>query len=269
MGDWPGNIVAGNIVNAWAGITASASAHVKGAWTELSYNVAPGEVVGMEIFVEYGVANYQYLIDIGIGPAGSEKVIFSNLTKSATTMSTIAGPKLFVPIRIPAGTRIAARMQCNGTGSKTATLTFHLFCAGFESSSPGNSVVCYGANLATTRGVSIDPGAVINTLGAWHEITASCAALKGVAFGYGNQLNVARTWCQWWFEMGIGAAGSEKVVLTGCRLCADNGPNYLYPQCSMFYPVSIPAGSRLAIRAQCNITDATDRLYDAFIYGLL
>jgi len=34
------------------------------------------------------------------------------------------------------------------------------------------------------------------------------------------------------------------------------------------FPVAIPSGSRIAARAQCNISDATDRLFDVAVYGV-
>ena len=41
------------------------------------------------------------------------------------------------------------------------------------------------------------------------------------------------------------------------------------PRAQMWYPVSIPAGSRVAARARAGTTDATDRTFDLILYALV
>jgi len=91
--------------------------------------------------------------------------------------------------------------------------------------------------------------------------------------------NTAPSNATWMVDIGQGAAGSEIGVggtsaTTGLvdlpfRLAWDAtstagafGP-YFGP-----LPVSIPAGTRLAARAKCSITDATDRQITVALYGL-
>jgi hypothetical protein len=103
-------------------LTASASANVKGAYTELIAATAKRSVcMIVHLGIVPTVAIY-YLVDIAIGAAASEVVIVPDLhvwhSNSQTTPITI-------PIMIPPGTRISARCQAS-TGSKTIQIAISL-----------------------------------------------------------------------------------------------------------------------------------------------
>jgi hypothetical protein len=68
-------------------------------------------------------------------------------------------------------------------------------------------------------------------------------------------------------DIGVGSAGSEQVLLGDMDLSASAGSDSIGPM-AIGVPVRIPAGTRLAVRAQSNITDATDRLFDAMLLGV-
>lgn len=99
----------------WGGPDPGASANTKGAWDEL---VAATTIdwKAMLIDIEQNSAamgDDNWLIDIGIGGAGSEKVKIPNLRASAGATKDQMMPSVIGPIKvdIPRGTRIVDRSQ--------------------------------------------------------------------------------------------------------------------------------------------------------------
>jgi hypothetical protein len=104
-------------------ITASGSTNTKGSYSEL---VAATSRDYMGFFIGTTGASAttkHHLLDIAIGAAGSEVVILSNLYILTTAMWS-AVPTFFLPINIPAGTRISARVQ-SATASSAFGLTLY------------------------------------------------------------------------------------------------------------------------------------------------
>lgn len=277
MADWP--MVADTGRAAGAGQVAATSTSVniqtgtsnntKGSWVQL---VASSAVDADWIALEFGlfenVAGVDYLFDIGIGGAGSETVLIDNI--AVGTRGTFVTPAMpLLPVSIPAGTRISARCQAsNASVSGRATkLAVGLFDSGFAQSSALSRVVTMGANTADSGGVSIDPGAVANTKGSWTEISSSVAtSSRWLLAAFANQANSARTTCSWLVDIGLGAAASEQVLIPDLLVTALASSTTFPALVSL--PCSLPAGERLSVRAQCDITDATDRLFDFVAYGV-
>jgi hypothetical protein len=91
--------------------------------------------------------------------------------------------------------------------------------------------------------------------------------IQGFALNFGNRVNTARTSCFWLVDFAIGGAGSEKIVIPDFLVRGHVSSDDVYPMWSPFMPMAIPAGTRIAARAQCSITDATDRLIEVMMYG--
>ena len=103
-------------------IAAPASAHTKGNWVQLVASTAK-RVVAMTLSAHaVGTTQLRFLVDIGVGGAGSEVVVLPNIYvkigASYTRDGQNFGPLL---VDIPAGSRIAARCQC-ATASKDFAL---------------------------------------------------------------------------------------------------------------------------------------------------
>lgn len=247
-------------------ITASATPNTKGAYAQMVASTARHATGIVIIANRHGDANVDYLIDIAAGGAGSEQVILSNLLSTNGPGGDAFGGWWYFPLAIPAGTRISARCQSTGA-SADVRVTAHLVGAQMQIA-PLSKVTTYGANTADSGGTSIDPGASANTKGAWTQLTASSAALAGFALAFGTQANTTRTRCTWLIDIGIGGAGSEQVLLADLLLSTDTSSDNMAPGATPFLPLSIPAGTRIAARAACSITDATDRLFDLVLYGV-
>jgi hypothetical protein len=97
-------------------MTLPAAINTKGAWTEITAATSASIrwlvplVVGNSTDTAW-VANHRGLIDIGVGGSGSEAVIVPDVGFGAFNNEAILHFPVTVPVRIPAGTRLAARYQ--------------------------------------------------------------------------------------------------------------------------------------------------------------
>jgi hypothetical protein len=95
-------------------VTASATANVKGSYAALTASTAH-DYSGVVLCIDpLAAGTVNYLVDFAIGASGSEMVIAPNMSVS------VISSRLFLPIAIPAGTRVAARCQ-----SSTLSDTLH------------------------------------------------------------------------------------------------------------------------------------------------
>ena len=275
MASWPAVYDSGRWETSGAATAASDGATVtagalntKGSWAELAAATA---LAGDLLIVQPGAcsAAADYLVDIGIGAAGSEQTIVSNLLICAGKgPGAWFGCPIVLPISIPAGTRLAARAQAT-TASATLTLIAHALARGWLDGAPLSRVATYGAATADSGGTSIDPGGSANTKGAWTQLaSATSADHRALLLALGNQANTVRTAGSWLVDIGIGAAGSEQTIVSNLFIRGDSSNDCVSTAMTLPLPIAIPAGTRLAVRAQSDITNATDRLFDAVLYGV-
>lgn len=245
-------------------VTASGSANTKGSYAELIAAVSV-EVVALDINLRMTTTNADSLIDIAVGAAGSEQDIISNVLVGGR--QGIRTDKMWVPIRIPNGTRISARIQ-SSTGSSAISVGIVVWGQSFPPSSPLGRITTYGADTIDSGGVSVDPGAVANTKGAYSEVVASTGnEIKMLWMSVGEQANIARTGGDWAFDIAVGAGTSEQIVVPDLLSRLVSTTDSFHGRVYGPYPVQIPSGTRLAVRAQSSVTDATDRLVDVVLYG--
>jgi len=274
MGDWQTkgtaqqfSMVGNDILARPKPVYPSLTANTKGFWVELG--TADIDASAVMIMIPEGYGGTDYLVDIGIGPAGSEQVFIANLNISVGSSSY--GDKVSfcsrLPVPIQSGTRIASRVQGTGTSSSRYVRVGVILEANGQAA--GGRVVTIGAATADSGGVIIDPGAVDNTKGAWTEIVAASPAdLKAMIIGFGTAANTAMTNCTWLVDIGIGGAGSEQVLIPNIALAAHDYPDAVFPTHTPCFEVNIPISTRIAVRAACTIVDATDRKFDIVLYGI-
>lgn len=242
-------------------VTGHASTHTKSTWQELEASV-PFDCCG--ILLDFRNANsgpVDFLMDIGFGAAASEAAVLSNIMMSEGV--TFNKVPLVIPLCIPAGTRLSARIQ-QSTGAKGMHLGMQLIAGsgGYQRSAT------WGANTGDSGGVSIDPGASINTKSGWFEVVASAGFdVKFIIVSFGNRANAAETTAAYLLDIGVGAALSEAVLIPNLSFIVDTATDAPTPGILAF-PVSIPAGSRVAVRVMSSTNDATDRLKDVSIVAL-
>lgn len=246
-------------------ITASGTANAKGSYTEITSSTAfdcDGFFLAWNhSFSEFSA--FSFLIDLAIGAAASEQIIVPDLPSQNRT-----GGIVFIPMNIPSGTRVAARCQAS-SGSVTVAIALYLRRGVSESPGSVAFVKSYGATTANSGAITVDPGATPDTEGAYAEITsATDVPLKGFMVMTGSRNNGGPTSCRWLVDIAIGAASSEKVIVADLRVSVLSNRDAFGPHYSNIFWIPIPSGTRIAARALCDITDATDRLLDLAIIGL-
>lgn len=247
-------------------VTTGGSAHTKGSWAEITASTPIN--ADAVIVVLRGASGADTLTDIAVGASGSETVIFENLYHGNGTSPSIGhGATYTIPVSIPAGTRISARSQGHAA-SQNLKVDLYLMKGGAAFPSARGRVTAYGANTADSGGTLVDPGATANTKGAYKEISASTAnpvAAMIAAFPLVGDATGANA--DYLVDVAVGAAGSEVVVIGDFHFASCSTGNAHHPIATPTFQVSIPAGTRIAVRAQCSISTA-DRDIDVIIYGI-
>lgn len=246
-------------------VTGSVSAHVKGSYFQL---IAATSFQAKGLFLSFtnGQAGHDFLVDIAIGGAGSEQIIIANLLVSQTALNTDV--YYFFPVEIPAGSRISARLQSTTT-SGSQRVSGLLLGGGMAQVEGWSGVETLGADTSDSGGTSIDPGGTINTKGSYVQVTAACGhEIRGLSIGIGHGQNGIRSNANFLVDIAIGGAGSEQVIVPNVALHSTAGSDMILPLSYNFIPIRIPSGSRIAVRAQCDINDAADRLFDVVLYGV-
>lgn len=225
-----------------ADFVADATPHTKGGWIEIDASTAR-DVCGIWLAPDnsIGVSNTLcgMLLDIGIGGAGSEVAIVSNVSWGNYGL----GVPQYLPIHIPAGTRVAARIQ--------ATVTVDVFAPVV--------VLCFADRLGSFRGYSIADTIGVNTAtslpttgdltdNAWDEAVASTAQdYRALSVHFALPDNAA-TGGNFGVDIGVGAGGAEQVLGSWIVLVTSSSEIIQAVLGPPFIECDIPAGSRLAIR---------------------
>jgi len=227
-------------ISALVTITANTNANTKGPWTQVI--AATSENSSMLYLSPTNLAvtatNTASLLDIAIGPAGSETAILQNIAIGGT-----GNIRIQVPIKIPSGTRISARMQSVVPGGKTAQLQLITIDAGDYDITP-TSVDVIGGDTSTSQGISFS-----GSSGTWIQAIASTTrAYRAVGLVLSNNTNDSANIVLSRFDLGVGASGSE--IVFGNMRWTSNVNEFTATEVPFYstYGRNIPAGSRLAVR---------------------
>lgn len=241
------------------GPTTSGSSNTKGSWTELI--AATPFAAGFAIVQIQAGSTAGYLVDIGIGGSGSEQIIIADL--QLTQRNAICKSYEF-PVFIPAGTRIAARAQDDTGLGVVVPVKITLLGSALPCSTVG-MVSSYGAT-ASSKGTNVDPGAVAHTKSSWVEIAAATNRQHNwmVLSVVAGDNSVAASGF-WLLDIGIGAGGSEQVLVSDLVIGMDSAQDW--ETFILTLPLSVPVGSRLSVRAQALRTTDGDRDLYVKLYG--
>jgi hypothetical protein len=245
--------------------------NTKGAWTELVAS-APFDI-GMFIMNVTATWTYgDFLFDIAIGASGSEIVLVSNLSYCQAGSSWWSNSAQYIiPIMIPAGTRISARVQ--GTVLAAGPLNWlkmstQLFPANQFLSQQFSQSETLGALTASSNGTEVDPGTSANTKGAWTELVAATTIpIKAFHFSLSSGADLFKTSCYWAVDIGVGAESSEIAIVSDYCIALWASSYQMHPQTSPLLPIEIPLGSRVSARCKCTITTAGDRYMHVSVVG--
>lgn len=232
-------------------VQADASANTKGAWVEAIASTANATNL-LTIYAATSASGTDTgcLLDVAIGPSGSEQIIVNNVA-----IGFSPGTNWSFPMSIPPGTRIALRLQ-HVTGSTNVAVRTTLTLLGDGTT---KAVDTYGATTATSRGTNLP------TSNTYVQLTASTTqpyrAVVMVATGGGLAAfaNENST-----YTLGIGGAGSEVDLFSATVV--SNSSEFVTYVAGLSVPIYlgyIPDGSRLAVK------QSVGRTYrDVILYGI-
>ena len=233
-----GHSVGGGLGTGTPGTTVTSGAiNTKGSWTQITASCPIDTCfVGVAMTSPGGTLGLVQSMDIGIGPSGSEVILIADLLLESTVMFQ----QFLLPLTIPSGVRISARTQA-ATASSVARIWLQLFDGSFDAEGVAGCDT-YGFNSSTSEGTSVTLGN--NSKGSYAEITPSTTNdYCGICLGL--QANPANG--HYSSDLAIGPSGSETIIIPDIYFssAASGGIHWCM---SNFYPVGIPAGSRLAFR---------------------
>jgi hypothetical protein len=230
-----------------AQLTAPGSTNTKSAWSQFVASSA-GDCCALYLKgIVGGAVAHRVSIDIGFGGAGSEVVVVADLFFSTGNYGSAAYTTIsqLIPLNIPAGTRVAARYQSDNTGMNVY-LGADLFDGGFTQSSGAAGIDALGFTAATTASTSVTAG-TSGSKGSYAQVIASTAVdYAGLMIEFDGSGTTA-TFNNFW-DIAVGGAGSEAVIIPNYYIRAEVAETIYSPGLSPFFPVNIPAGSRLAAR---------------------
>lgn len=229
----------------------SGSANTMGSWVQLVASTPADTAFLLAMMSNDLQTGLCTAYDIGVGGAGSEMVIAQQLIHCG--VSTIEATTHYAfPVSIPAGSRIAARCQ-SATASDTGTINILLYDSSYTLTGAGG-VDAIGFNASATLGTLMEPGTVVNTKGSWVQLTASTARdYYGLMFGLDINNTTSTGNNPMLLDIGIGAAGLEKIIIPNLfisKMSAANVARIIVPPALPIFPISIPAGTRIAARCQ-------------------
>lgn len=251
----PGRSILLNVLTA----ATSATSNTKGAFAEI---VASTSQDFDSLIVHIGsFANYNALWDIAVGGSGAEVVVVPNLLVGGYASMTFT-----LPLQVPAGSRISTRGAAAG-GTTSAYVTVIGVTGGLWGAPSGGYIDDLGTTLASSRGILLDAGATINTYPGWTTIKASTTRdIAALALIVQGNANAGPTSTLWRLQVGVGAASSE-VILHETSFIVSTLAS-MTPH-AFWLPSDIPAGSRVAARVRSSTNDATDRVINFNLYGLV
>ena len=244
----------------------SGAANTKGSFGEVISAAnfifdASGFMYGLAEPGKTGAAS-QYLVDLAFGTT----VVLANahISGGLSTFSHING--IYVPLKIPSGTQIQARTACETATQTVRMAVSAVHAVGLPSFAKATT---YGADTGDSGGTSVDAGPTGDTFGAYSQMTASCDLVRWMLVFIGTRNNIAPANTFFQLRIGVGAATSEIDIHTSetLRMITSAGSDTVIP-CAFSFPITIPAGSRIAFKIKSGTNNPTDRVLDFVAIGL-
>jgi len=276
MGDWPtfgwcsrvkNYPVAGStyFYSAQTGTTAN----TKGAWKEIIATTPFDGLVNIRHLEYYNPDTY--LWDLGVGSAGSEVVVIENIIAN---FEKSYNPQQFIlPYMIPAGSRVAVRVQYDGTSDRFVPFNAGMMeCNGWgRAHNLAAAFETVGANTADSTGTELDSGATANTYPAapYTQITSATANdWRGFYVLLGFQANALPGDASHQIQIAVGASSSETVIVSELPRRSQDNPPRSSMAFSPYFGIDIPAGTRLSARQRSTVTGTADRKCEIVLLGV-
>lgn len=232
-------------------VTSSASANTKGSWTQL---VAAASVTASVVGISVSIANnltsgsaVRSFFDIGIGGSGSEFVLVSNIGFIGPNNATnLPGPaEVFIPVRIPQGTRISCRHQSTST-SKASNVQITVYFGNWADHRTFAGAECINADTSTTSMTAITAGSS-GSYSSWTSVgsTTSRTYYGGSIMAMNDTVTAltALTYVADWGWNSTAYGSRWFVAQTGEGQGSFSGTSFEYGV--------IPSGTQLQMRVKC------------------
>lgn len=242
---------------------AGATAHTKGAWVQLIASTSGASNLFTSFWQSSSVAatDTAMVMDIGVGASGSETVVAPDIALGGCGAGLV-----ILPISIPNGSRIAARIAGVRGSSQTITSFSNITTYNISSTATSllpSSVDVLGVNTATSTGTAMSGAS-----GTWVEIIASTSK-DYIGFSIVPSISDTDTATigDLRLTLGVGAAGSESVIgeIAASTTTSEAVSLRSNAIAANLFGREVPAGSRLAIKH--NIA-ANPGKYDACIIAV-
>jgi hypothetical protein len=250
--------------NSGKGTSVTGGHNAYGSWVQLVASTAIDACLMCVRIWPTSNSSFRTFTSIGVGSGGNEVAIASDLYASSSTAGSNYTEYWF-PCSIPAGSRISAQC-CQSATTDANNVTVILYDGTFEGFSGVDSIgVTIGSSIAT----DIDPGSSANTKGAWTQVIAStprdyCGLM--VLPGQNSTNNFAYT-NPGGIDIAIGGSGSEQIIIPDMGMVAAG----LATNANSATPLimtPVPAGTRIAARAQQGNTTSGTRVVGLALYGV-
>lgn len=234
------------------------SSGAKGSYVQLSAST-PFAATGLLVTLAGRLGSVDVFVDLAVGAAGSEQIFASDLWAAG-----FGRFRYFLPIRVPAGVRLAARASSTDTSFGSGVyVNVQLIAGGMMGMAPLSR--CDALGIASNAGTTVTAGGSANTKGSWAQLIASTArmyrALIVATRGPAAVGSVAM------FDVGIGAASSEQVVIPdiGTEQTTSGSNDTQFGPVTPPFPCVVPAASRIAGRVQAQTASQACKMA---VYGL-
>lgn len=247
-------------------VQASATVNVKGTWTALG--AATGFTYELLCVNVMGENTFDHVLDIGIQVGGNTWVIAADLRLPNRSGAFEHGLVIPLPLHVPAGSTLFARVA-----SSTGSGRLYMYVQGFSSNAmgmPGFSRCIALYAPASSRGVTIDAGAVINTRVRTQIIASSASRVCAIFAMVGQNADITRVVAaSMALDIETGAAAAERVLIPNMFLSWGPTKDYPEPVVSPIFSCDVATAQRFSANAQCSILTAGDRVIDLALFGFV
>lgn len=229
--------------SAGTAVTPNATANTMGSWVSLGTTTFAYEQIGVMVGGATATSAGTYACDIGIYDGTTYNVILSNWCLPSG--GTATGQPVMLPIHVPAGAQLGARVQCS-TATGVATYLAVIGTNAPHGGAPGYSRCFNLAGLFVSNGVSITSSASANTKAASDIVVSSLERAEAVMLAYRPQ-TATRGYV---FDFSTGSGGSASSPILSNVLAAN-----LNTALFQYTPIirrAIPAGTRLRLNLQAS-----------------
>lgn len=242
------------------GVSITASAGSKGSWTEI-YASTTANASWLVLSVAT-TANNATCVDIGVGGSGSEIVIIPDLMGGLHSLSTMPGLVYTIPVRIPKGSRIAARAQ-----GANVRLGLQGIAPRLNTPHGTGAAEGFGQVLSNPpRGTQLTPSSA-NTDTGWTQLVAVTSFQYEWMIINTSNHNAAGSASDgdWLTDIAVGPSGSEMPIFEDILLRTTSSKDMGFGLAHL--PLRVPKGSRLSCRTRTTVTNATDKVLDVCGWG--